>query len=181
MRLNLFRRHAHRCAVLDGRAIAVFEFAITAPLVVLFLATASDYGLREWSRSCLANAVAQGAYYAFRTGTTVTQANVQTLVKNVSSLTGVGVTTTNPTLCYCPSGSTTAAATMGSAVACTSTCSITVCTTSSSCTTTTGIPPGNYMHITGTYTLTGIFPASIIFPLPTKGTQISESMWVRLQ
>jgi hypothetical protein len=111
-----------------SRAIAAIEFALVSPLLLLALGAASDYGLRSWSRSCLANAVAQGAYYAFRTGTAVTAANVVSLVKNASSLPGsaMGATASDPTKCYCPTtggshgdddgGGHTTATTLGAAV-----------------------------------------------------------------
>jgi Flp pilus assembly protein TadG len=144
------------------RATAALEFGIVAPMIVTFLAAASDYGLAMWSKSCLTNAVAQGGYYAFRTGTTVTAANVQTLVQNVSSLTGVTATATNPTYCYCPSGTP---AVLGSAVSCASTCAD-------------GSNPGNYIMITGSYTLTGSFPLTGIV---VNGHQISDTVVVRLK
>jgi Flp pilus assembly protein TadG len=163
-------QRARRTAI---RAIAAVEFALVTPVVLLCFAAASDYGLRAWSRSCLANAVAQGAYYAFRTGTTVTAANVVTLVRNASSLraASMAATATDPTSCYCPSGiatvnGNTVPASLGTAVAnCATNC-------------TDGTPPGYYMTVTGTYTLTGFLN---IGALTTTGNQISETVTVRLR
>jgi Flp pilus assembly protein TadG len=165
-----FRGNARRSCVIGNRAIAAVEFALVAPVMLLLLGAASDYGLMTWSRSCLANAVAQGAYYAFRTGTAVTSANVVTLVRNASSLsaTSITATATDPAKCYCPSGMTaTTLAALGTAVA--------------SCTTSTcpdGSRPGHYMTITANYTLTGFFALG---NLTTAGKQISETVTVPLK
>ncbi|MDR3534844.1 MAG: TadE/TadG family type IV pilus assembly protein [Rhodopila sp.] len=140
----LFRRCRRAAGARDARAVAAVEFAIAAPLLALVLAGATDFGLAMWSRSCLANAVAQGAYYAFLTGTSVTLANVQAMVQNASSLSGVNVTASTAPVCNCPSGSPT---TLGSPkVACSS-----ICTSG-----TTG--PGEYLTITATYKLTSFLP-----------------------
>jgi hypothetical protein len=157
-----------RLDILGNRAVAIVEFALVAPMVVFFLAAASDYGLMWWSKGCLSNAVAQGVYYAFRTGPTVTAASVKALVENSSSL-KFSATVTNPALCYCPSG---IPATLGAAVSCsTATCADPV-------TAGTFLTPGNYVKITATYTLTGFFAKSGMI---TNGLQISDTATVRLQ
>jgi Flp pilus assembly protein TadG len=165
------RWHAPRPAVTATSAIAAVEFALVAPVLLLALAAASDYGLRTWSRSCLANAVAEGAYYAFRTGTSVTSANIVTMVRNASTLraASVSATATDPTVCYCPTGMVTtptpAAATLGTAHSCTTNC-------------TDGTTPGNYVTITATYTLTGYFSLGAY---TTRGKTIAETVTVRLK
>jgi Flp pilus assembly protein TadG len=162
MPIMLARRRCRFPRKGDQRAVAAVEFAMTLPVLMIFLGVASDYGMAEWSSSCLTNAVAQGAYYAFVTGTKVTQANVQTLVQNASSLNGVTATASSPALCYCPSGTP---ATLGAAVSCTTTCSD-------------GSAPGNYMTITATYTLNGFFSMGA---LTIKGHVLSDTATVRLQ
>jgi hypothetical protein len=98
---------------------------------------ATDYGYREWSRSCLANAVAQGAYYAFLTGPTVSGTAVQVMVQKASSPSGVAVKRVPTVACYCPSGSPAA---LGSAVgSCTAACPD-------------GTTPGTYLAMSATYT-----------------------------
>jgi Flp pilus assembly protein TadG len=149
----------------DRRAVAALEFAIVAPVVAAFLAAAADYGLAMWSRSCLTNAVAQGAYYAFLTGTSVTPATVQTMVANVSSLGALGVTVTatasDPTLCYCPTGTP---ASLGPALAnCTVQCS--------------GLTAGNYMTISASAPLKTFMPLMSLL----SGKQISDTAVVRLK
>lgn len=147
------------------RAVAALEFAIVAPVIATFLAAAADYGLAMWSRSCLSNAVAQGAYYAFLTGTSVIPATVQTMVANVSSLGTIGITVTatatDPTLCYCPTGTP---ASLGSAVACTSKC-------------TDGLTAGNYVKISASAPLKTFMPLMSLL----SGKQISDTVVVRLK
>jgi Flp pilus assembly protein TadG len=163
----------------DRRGTAVLEFAITAPAVALFLAGAADYGLAEWSRSCLSNAVSQAGYYAFRQGTTVSTTNITSVVNNAFPLTSsppdplsaavsaVSVSYppsgTTGTACYCPSGTP---ATLGTAVSCTSTCPD-------------GTAAGYYIQIQATYTLKGNF--RLASSLSTNGNQISDTVIMRLK
>jgi Flp pilus assembly protein TadG len=148
--------HHHR------RAVAAVEFALTAPLLMIALAGATDYGYREWSRSCLANAVAQGAYYAFLTGPTVSGTAVQLMVQKASSLSGVAIRRVPTVACYCPSGSPAALGTpVGS---CTAACPD-------------GTTPGTYLAISATYTLTPFIPSYS----GLSGATITEAVTVRLQ
>ncbi len=145
----------------NDRAVAMVEFAMIAPVLALLVAGAAVYGFREWSRSCLANAVAQGAYYAFRTGPNVSATNVQTLVQSASSLTGVSIHRITAPACYCPSGTP---ASLGSVVTCGLTC-------------TDGTTAGKYLAITATYSLVSFFPS-----YTGLGNQtLTESVTVRLQ
>jgi hypothetical protein len=117
--------------------MAIMEFALAAPVLLYFLVAASDFGLARWNTICGANVVAQGGYYAFRSGQTGSQNAVNTLVQTASSVSipAADITTTDPTQCYCPSGTN-----------CTTTCSD-------------GILPENYMTITAAYRLIGFFPS----------------------
>jgi Flp pilus assembly protein TadG len=144
----------------NSRAVAAVEFALLAPFLAAGMAGATDYGFRQWSRSCLANAVAQGAYYAFRTGPTVTAANVTALVQSASSLSGVVVARMNAPTQFCPSG---APAALGTKVT-TTTCPD-------------GSTPGTYMVITATYNLITFMPNYS----GLGGSSITESVTVRLQ
>ncbi len=162
-----------------NRGTAVIEFAIVAPVVALFLAGAADYGLAEWSKTCLSNAVSQAGYYAFRQGTTVSTANITAVVQNAYPLTASppdplsaavsAVAVSYPpsgstgVACYCPSGTP---ATLGAPVSCTSTCAD-------------GTPPGYYIQIKATYTLKGNF--RLASSLSLSGDQISDTVVVRLQ
>jgi Flp pilus assembly protein TadG len=153
------------------RAVAAVEFALLAPVLGVCLAAASDLGFREWSRSCLANAVAQGAYYAFRIGPNVSTATVKSLVQNASSLAGITATTSATVACYCPKGTP---ATLGPVV--------TVCAKACSPdgSLPAGILPGKYIVITATYQLTPFIPAYTILKTVAEQT-ITETATVRLQ
>lgn len=163
----------------DRRGTAALEFAIVAPVIALFLAGAADYGLAEWSRSCLSNAVSQAGYYAFRHGTTVSTTNLSAVVQNAFPLTAsppdplsaavsqVSVSYppsgTTGVACYCPSGTP---ATLGTAVTCTSTCPD-------------GTAAGYYIQIKATYTLKGNF--RLATSLSLNGDQISDTIIMRLK
>ena len=146
----------------DARqAVAAIEFAIAAPVLLLMLAGAIDFGFREWSRSCLANAVAQGTYQAFLTGPSVTPASIKTMVQGDSSLTGVTVQQIGAPASYCPSGSP---ATLGTAVTAGSACPD-------------GTTAGVYVTITATYTPATFLP----YYSGLGGKTLTESATVRLQ
>ncbi len=177
MRFRAFARRAP--AARDNRGTALIEFAITAPVVALFLAGAADYGLAEWSRTCLSNAVSQGGYYAFRQGTTVSTANITSVIQNAYPLTASppdplsaavsAVSVSYPpggstgVACYCPSGTP---ATLGATIVCTATCPD-------------GTTPGSYIQIKATYTLKGTF--RLATSLSLSGDQISDTVVVRLK
>jgi Flp pilus assembly protein TadG len=68
------------------RATAALEFALAAPLLVLMLGGAADFGLALYYRTRLASAVAAGTQYAYNTGTSVTTTNIQTVVQSAMFL-----------------------------------------------------------------------------------------------
>jgi hypothetical protein len=68
------------------RATAALEFALATPLMVLMVGGAADYGLAQFYRTNLANAVAAGAEYAYLTGTGVSTTNIQTVVQDTMYL-----------------------------------------------------------------------------------------------
>jgi Flp pilus assembly protein TadG len=69
------------------RAVAAMEFALALPFLAMMFAGAADFGFAQWHRSAMSNAVAQGAYYAFRNGATVVPANVQSVVQTTPGVT----------------------------------------------------------------------------------------------
>ena len=154
---------ARLCAtLLAERATAALEFAMATPLLVLMLGGAADFGLAQFYKTNLANAVAAGAQYAYLTGTSVTSANIQTVVTDAMYLpTGASAnlafTITGPRgYCVTGAGPTMSAATAGS------TCSD-------------GSTAGTYVIISVTYTNTGIVAGMFNWPLA-----ITESATVRL-
>ena len=63
------------------RATAALEFALATPLLVLMMGGAADFGLAQYYRTNLANAVAVGAEYAYATGTGVSTTNIQSVIQ----------------------------------------------------------------------------------------------------
>ena len=127
-------------AMRDVRAAAAVEFVLCTPLLILLLGGAHDFGLAQYSRATLANAVAAGAEYAYLTGQAVTSANIQNVVIKTSFLTSANLTATvtGPTsYCVTGTGPTKSAAAYGS-----------VCSD--------GSTAGLYVVITATYTNNGI-------------------------
>jgi Flp pilus assembly protein TadG len=141
------------------RGSAAIEFAIACPVMLIFFGGLVDFGLALWDKSTLANAVAQGAYYAYVTGTNVASTNVQTLVQNSTSLNGVHATVTGPA-CYCITGTPLALV----AATCNTACSDT--TTS-----------GYFVKIVANYTYPSILPVYSHLNNPT----LTESTIVRLK
>ena len=141
------------------RGVAAVEFALTAPILAMFLGGTVDFGMISAGRSALANAVASGAEYAYLTGTGVTAANIKTLVQTTSYLNTVVATVTGPA-CYCVTGTGPA---MTSAT-CNSTCSD-------------SSTAGSYVIISAVYTYTPILPN-----FSNVGTKtLTEAATVRLQ
>jgi Flp pilus assembly protein TadG len=148
------------------RAVAAMEFGLAVPFLALMFAGAADFGFAQWHRSAMSNAVAQGAYYAFRNGATVVPANVQSVVQTTP---GVTVAVIRAASCFCPSGVTGAsAATLGPAVTCASAC-------------TDGSTAGKYLTIPSSYTLTSFFPLHSKYNFFGAGDVITETVVVRLQ
>ena len=141
------------------RGSAAIEFAFACPTVLLLFCGMADYGMALWDKSMLANAVAQGGYYAFLTGTSVSGTTVQTMVQRASKLSGVSATVTGPA-CYCITGSPLAL----SSATCGATCAD-------------GTTVGNFVKIVATYTYSSILPAYSTLNNPT----MTEQTIVRLK
>ncbi len=84
-------------------AVAAVEFALVMPVFLMFIGGTLDFGLANYGRSALANAVAAGAQYAYLTGTGVSASNIKTMVQTVSGLSNVTATITGPAG-YCVTG-----------------------------------------------------------------------------
>jgi Flp pilus assembly protein TadG len=139
------------------------EFALATPLLVVMLGGAADYGLAQYYRTNLANAVAAGCQYAYLTGTTVTAPNVKSVITNAMFLpagasSNLSLTVTGPAgYCVTGTGPTMSSVTAGS-----------LCSDNSIA--------GTYMIITATYTNTGLMNGFM-----SAATQaMTESATVRL-
>jgi len=150
---------------LGQRAVAAVEFAIAAPVLLILLGGAADFGIVNYSRAALANAVASGAQYAYLTGTGVTASNVRTLVQTTSYLSGATATVTGPN-CDCVTGATPTMTLMTAGVC---------APTPPTCTD--GSTAGTYIIVSATYSYTAIlggyaYPASF---------SMTEAATMRLQ
>jgi Flp pilus assembly protein TadG len=83
------------------RGTAALEFAVASPMLMILLGGAADFGLAQYDRAMLANAVSAGAQYAFligngvpaaSVGTVVTQANITSVIQSVSALPNASTT-----------------------------------------------------------------------------------------
>ena len=88
MRANLFDKilRLRPVAVRCLRATAALEFALATPLLVIMLGGAADYGLAQYDRVMLANAVAAGAQYASLIGASVSTTNITSVIQQASNL-----------------------------------------------------------------------------------------------
>jgi len=153
-----------------ARGVAAVEFAITLPLLVIFLGGVTDFGIIYYRQSCLSTAVAAGAQYANlidQRSPPVTAANIQTVMTGAAaqSMPSATVTPTasNPALCYCITGSSPSS-------------TLTTATCGAACAS--GGTAGKYVQLTLTTNYTPIFPtlSRVI------GTQtLSKTAWVPLQ
>ena len=143
----------------DRRATAALEFAIVGPALVALLGGAADLGLSTVCRNQLAQAVADGAQFAFKTGATVTAATVQNMVQAASGLSGVTAVVAGPAY-DCVSGSPA---------------KLTASTAGTTCAD--GAAPGAYLTITASYTYQQLMPLSSTF----LNTTLQQSATVRLQ
>jgi Flp pilus assembly protein TadG len=153
------------------RGTAALEFALATPLLLVMIGGAADFGLAQFYRTSLANAVSAGAQYAYLTGTGVTTANIQTVVQNAMFLPPGAATNltftftgTSPGVqapgwyCVMGTGPTATASTQG-----------TICSDGSSA--------GYYVWFKATYATTGLLSGV----LTTANRTMSEQVTVRLQ
>jgi len=153
------------------RATAALEFALATPLLLVMVGGAADYGLAEFYRTSLANAVAAGSQYAHFIGTGVSVINIQTVIQdamylpsgNASNL-SVSFLGTSPGVqspgwyCVMGAGPTATSSSQGS------TCSD-------------GSSAGYYLWFKATYINTGLITGI----LSTANRTMTEQVTVRLQ
>jgi hypothetical protein len=154
-----------------SRATAALEFALATPLLVVMLGGAADYGLAQFYRTNLANAVAAGCQYAYLTGAPASPAGNPAFVANIQSVitqamflppgatSNLSIAVAGPVgYCVTGSGPTMSPATAGS-----------VCQAD-------GSIAGTYVIITATYTNSGLMNGFM-----SAATQaMTESATVRL-
>jgi len=156
----------------DRRGVAAIEFALIAPVLLLFLGGIVDFGLLTVGQSQLANGVAQAAQYALLQGPSVTAANVQAMVKSGSLRAGLNATVTpviSGPACYCVKGEPAALVTPSTPLTGTFTCTGTCPTPEAA--------PGAFLTITASFIYQPLMP----FYSKLASTTVPESATVRLQ
>ncbi|HVC62348.1 MAG TPA: TadE family protein [Acetobacteraceae bacterium] len=153
-----------------GRGVAAIEFAITLPILLLFLGGVTDFGIVYYRQISLSSAVAAGAEYAMladQRGQTLTQATMQTVMQNAAAQTLPGgtvtATATNPAVCYCMTGSSPSS--VLTAVTCGSYCA-------------SGAAAAKYVQLSLAYNYDAILP---IYSQLAATTTLTASTWVPLQ
>jgi len=148
-----------------ARGTAALEFALTLPVLLMFLAGVTDFGLLYNAQAAIAGAVTAGAQYAYLTGINVAPGNITTVVMQASGLAvasgtqPLSVSVTGPA-CYCVTGAPPA---------------LTSYSCGASCPDTT--PAGTYVVINASYTYHGMMPALSSLGVGT----ITQSATVRLK
>jgi Flp pilus assembly protein TadG len=155
----------------DRCGLAAVEFALVAPVLLLVLGGATDFGLIMSGKSQLANGIAQGVQYALLKGPSVSASAVQTIVQSGSSRAGisptVSVTVVGPT-CYCISGppvALSASSALSSNYTCAGTCPVA------------STAPQAYLHIRASYNYEPLLP----FYSQLASTTVTQAVIVKLQ
>ena len=143
----------------DRRGVAALEFAIIGPVLLLLLGMMTDLSLALATQTRLAQAVDNGAHYAFTVGATVSASAVQAVVQASTTLTGVTVAVTGPAL-YCISGSPAALSADPTGAVCAD-----------------GTTPGTYLKLVATVTYQPQLPGISNM----VSTALQQSANVRLQ
>ncbi|MEA2741604.1 MAG: hypothetical protein QOH05_4911 [Acetobacteraceae bacterium] len=156
----------------DKRGVAAVEFAIVAPLMLIFLGGITDFGLLTASRSQLANGIAQGVQYALLQGPGATATIVSAMVRTGSTRAGLGPAVTvvvSGPACYCVTTTPALLVMPATALSATLTCPGT-CPAPAA-------PPGTFVIITASYVYQSLMPYYSQLANPT----ISQTVTVRLQ
>ncbi|MDR3522896.1 MAG: pilus assembly protein [Acetobacteraceae bacterium] len=143
----------------DRRGVAALEFAIIGPVLMLMLGMMTDLSLALAVKTRLAQAVDNGAQYAFTVGATVSASAVQAVVQASTTLTGVSVVVTGPAL-SCTSGSPATLSADPTGAVCAD-----------------GTTPGTYLTLVASTTYAPLLPGISNM----VGTVVQQSANVRLQ
>lgn len=156
------------CAA-SARGVVAVEFAITVPILMFFLGAVTDFGIVYYIKGGLSSVIAAGSAYAMvvdQKNGGVAETDIQTAMQGAAtqSLPGFSITVSasDPTQCYCPSGSAPA---QMSTASCGSTCS-------------SGGVAGKYVQLTASTTYNAMLPT---YSMLAGSTSLSKSAWVPLQ
>lgn len=135
------------------RGVAMVEFALTAPFLVLLMLPLVDIGMGFYVKTQLMTAAEAGAQYAFVHGWSGTNSTTQTAilsaVTSATSLTGIQTTPAPVLACGCANGTTITYSSPGGSFTQSS------CATQAACAS--GQNPGAYVTVSTQVTYTPLF------------------------
>ena len=159
--------------VVDRRAVAMIEFAVVMPILVLLLLPLVDLGLGFYVKTQLMTAAQAGTQYAFVNGWSGTSTSTQTpILSAVSNATGLGGVSASPApvlACGCADGTTITYSSPGGAF------SPSACSTMTACAS--GQKPGAYVTVNTQVSYRPVF-TYLIF---SGATTLSAVSTVRIQ
>jgi Flp pilus assembly protein TadG len=149
-----------RGAWMGRRGSVTLEFVLTAPILLFLLGFTLDFSLLLRARIALAGGMMNAVQYAMMTGTSVTAANLISVLQQASPLSGMTATVSGPA-CYCPSAYPV---TLSPA-----TCGVTCAAD--------GTAAGTYVLLTATYDYTPMMPGVSA----VAATTVTQTAAARLQ
>ena len=157
----------------DSRGVAVLEFAVVTPILVLLLLPLVDLGLGFYVKTQLMTAAQAGTQYAFVNGWSGTSTTTQTsILSAVSNATGLGSVSASPApalACGCADGTTIVYSSPGGAFSPSSCSTMTACAS--------GQKPGAYVTVSTQVSYKPVF-TYLIF---SGTTTLSATSTVRIQ
>ena len=161
------------CFAGDRRAVAMIEFAVVTPILVLLLLPLVDLGLGFYVKTQLMTAAEAGTQYAFVNGWSGTSTSTQTsILSAVSHATGLGGVSASPApvlACGCADGTTIAYSFPGGAFSPSACSAMTACTS--------GQKPGAYVTVNTQVSYRPVF-TYLVF---SGTTTLSATSTVRIQ
>jgi Flp pilus assembly protein TadG len=148
------------------RGVAAVEFALTFPAVLYLFSGVTDFGLVYYREIALSNAVSAAAQYAEVTGqntASVTESDVETVLRDAAAQSMPGVQVNANAACYSVSDTATTWSTSGQVVSCSGSSCVTNATTI------------KYLWISLSATYNAILPLSMVGS-PT----LSKTIWIPL-
>ncbi len=159
--------------VADHRGVALIEFAVVMPVLVLLLLPLVDLGLGFYVKTQLMTAAEAGTQYAFVNGWSGTSTTTQTnILSAVNSATGLGSMSATPApalACGCADGTTITYSSPGSAFSPSACSALTACAS--------GASPGAYVTVSTQVTYRPVF-TYLIF---SGSSTLTASSTVRIQ
>ena len=157
----------------DRRAVAMIEFAVVMPILVLLLLPLVDLGLGFYVKTQLMTAAEAGAQWAFVNGWNGTSTTTQTsILSAVSNATGLGAVSASPApvlACGCADGTNITYSSPGSAFSPSACSGLTACAS--------GQKPGAYVTVSTQVSYKPVFTYLIFSGTAT----LSASSTVRIQ